>query len=75
MNSPEFRVAVARSGLSNREIAANLKLSEQAYYNKVNGQSEFKNSEIKSLARLLRLTMQGVNDIFFDGSVNQIHEP
>ena len=70
MNSPEYRVAVARSGKTHREIAASLKLSEMALYNKVNGQSEFKNSEIKKLSQILGLTMRDVNTIFFDGLVN-----
>ena len=70
MNYPEFRAAVARSGKTHREIAASLNLSEQALYNKVNGQSEFKNSEIKKLSSLLGLSMWDVNSIFFDGLVN-----
>lgn len=70
MNQREFRGAVAKSGISNRELAGKLNLSEQALYNKVNGKSEFKNSEIKALASILALSMMEVNDIFFDASVN-----
>ena len=73
MNYPEFRVAVARSGATNRELAAALGLSDQAFYNKINGQTEFKNSEIKKLAAKLCLSMEEVNRIFFDGEVNLIH--
>lgn len=70
MNSGEFRMAIARAGTSNREVAANLGLSEQAFYNKINGRTEFKNSEIVKLTKLLRLSMDAVNIIFFDGNVN-----
>lgn len=70
MNSPEFRAAVARSGRTNRELAKSLGLSETAFYNKVGGQTQFKNSEIKKLAELLSLSMASVNAIFFDGCVN-----
>lgn len=70
MNCGEFRVAIARAGTSNREVAASLGLSEQAFYNKMNGRTEFKNSEIIKLTRLLGLSMESVNLIFFDGSVN-----
>lgn len=70
MNQSEFRVAVARRGISNRAMAGRLELSEQAFYNKINGQSEFKNSEIKALAEMLGLSMAEVNAIFFDGEVN-----
>lgn len=70
MNYPEFRAAIARSGITNRELAHSLGLSEQAFYNKANGQTEFKNSEIKKLSGLLRLSMDAVNQIFFDAMVN-----
>ena len=67
MNYPEFRAAVARSGITNRDLAGSLGLSEQAFYNKVNGQTEFKNSEIKKLSSILRLSMDAVNAIFLTG--------
>lgn len=70
MNSCEFRVAVVRAGISNRELANRLRMSEQTLYNKINGQTEFKNSEIKTLAETLKLSMREVNTIFFDGKVN-----
>lgn len=64
MNQREFRGTVAKSGISNRELAGKLNLSEQAFYNKINGKSEFMNSEIKTLASILSLSMAEVNDIF-----------
>lgn len=70
MNYPEFRAAIARAGITNRELAAKLGLSEQAFYNKMNGRAEFKNSEIKHIANALALSMRSVNTIFFDGVVN-----
>ena len=70
MNSPEFRTAIARAGISNRDIAAKIGLSEQAFYNKLSGKTEFKNSEIQKLATILSLSMNSVNVIFFDGKVN-----
>lgn len=70
MNYPEFRAAVARAGVTNRELASGLGLSEQAFYNKLNGKAEFKNSEIKRITMILALTMDSVNQIFFDGIVN-----
>lgn len=70
MNSPEFRTAIARAGISNRDIAAKIGLSEQAFYNKLSGKTEFKNSEIQKLATILSLSMNAVNVIFFDGKVN-----
>lgn len=69
MNIPEFRAAIAKSGETNRALASQINLSEQAFYNKLNGKSEFKNSEIKRLAQLLGLSMSEVNIIFFDNCV------
>ncbi len=70
MNQGEFRAAVARANISNRLLSAHLGLSEQAFYNKMSGKTEFKNSEIVKLADILNLTMNDVNLIFFGGSVN-----
>lgn len=70
MNYSQFNAQIAQKGISKRDIAANLGMSEQALYNKLNGQTEFKNSEIKKIAELLNLSMEAVNIIFFDGSVN-----
>ncbi len=70
MNTPELRAAVARSGKTNRELAKSLGLSETAFYNKVGGQTQFKNSEIKKLAELLGLSLEAVNVIFFDGKLH-----
>ena len=70
MNTAELRAALARKGLTNREVSARLNISEQAFYNKVNGNTEFKNSEIKLLAQILGLSMEDVNIIFFGSIVN-----
>ncbi len=70
MNCPELKAAIARAGVTNRRLASRLGLSEQAFYNKVQGETEFKGSEIKCLATELGLSMQGVNLIFFDQEVN-----
>lgn len=70
MNLAEFRAAVARANVANKTLAAHLGLSEQAFYNKMSGKTEFKNSEIVKLADILKLTMSDVNAIFFSGVVN-----
>lgn len=67
MNSLEFRTAIARAGISNRDIAAKIGLPEQAFYNKLSGKTEFKNSEIQKLAAILLLSMNAVNVIFLMG--------
>lgn len=70
MNCPELRAAIARVGITNRRIAEYLGLSEQAFYNKIQGETEFKGSEIKGLAKVLNLSMRDINTIFFDKDVN-----
>ena len=70
MNAQEWRAEVARAGLTNRSVAKEIGMSEQALYSKLSGRREFKNSEIKAIARLLGLDLVGVNTIFFDGEVN-----
>ena len=70
MNNQELRVAMAKAGTTNRDLAKELGLSDQAFYNKINGITEFKNSEIIRLAHALSLSMDAVNSIFFDGMVN-----
>ena len=70
MDYSSLRAEIARAGVSNKALAAHLGLSEQAFYNKVAGRTEFKNSEIKALAKELSLSMATVNYIFFDNMVN-----
>lgn len=70
MNQGEFRAAVARANISNRVLSARLGLSEQAFYNKMSGKTEFKNSEIVKLADILNLSINDVNNIFFGNLVN-----
>ena len=70
MNCTELRASIARAGVTNRSLAAQLGLSEQAFYNKIQGETEFKGSEIKNIARALGLSMNDVNFIFFDQEVN-----
>lgn len=64
MNRTELRAEIARKGLRNRFIANELGLSEQTFYNKLNGTTEFKESEIKALIRILDLSPARIDEIF-----------
>lgn len=64
MNRNELRAEIARKGKSNKAIIRALNISEQAFYNKMSGNSEFKESEIKKLIEILELTVEDVNRIF-----------
>lgn len=70
LNCPELRASIARAGVSNRKLSETLGISEQAFYKKIQGSTEFKGSEIKKLANILCLSMADVNNIFFDAMVN-----
>ena len=64
MNRVELRAEIARKGVSKRAISAALGISETALYNKLDGASEFKESEIKKLVVVLDLSPDDVNRIF-----------
>lgn len=70
MNRSELRAEFARQGISNRTIASELNISEQAFYNKMSGTSEFKESEIKKLIQILGLSASDVDRLFLSENVN-----
>lgn len=70
MNYPELRASIARNGMTIRSISSEIGITEQALHNKLAGKAEFKNSEIKKIATLLSMSMEDVNNIFFDSVVN-----
>lgn len=65
-----LRVSIVRSGLTNRAVAKHIGISEQAFYSKLRGDTEFKGSEIKSISVLLGLTPEEIDSIFFKEYVN-----
>lgn len=46
-------------------IAEALGITRQAFYKKLDGKREFKNSEMKKLAEILHLSSKDRDDIFF----------
>lgn len=64
MNRDELRAAIARKAISKKELAKELGLSSVSLYNKLTGKCEFKESEIRTLIRVLELTPESVNLIF-----------
>ncbi|QUH28253.1 hypothetical protein [Vallitalea guaymasensis] len=66
-NTIELEIAIKRSGLTKREIAKQLGLSEMGLYKKIKNITEFKASEIFLLSKIL-----AINDkekIFFSEKV------
>lgn len=70
MNQAELRASIARNSMTVRGLSNELNISEQTMQNKLSGNTEFKNSEIVKLAGLLSLSLEEVNQIFFDSNVN-----
>lgn len=66
MNSNKLKAAAVLNGLQMRDIIRALDMADQTFYGKMNGKSEFKLSEIRTLRNVLRLTDQQVNEIFFE---------
>lgn len=65
MNNSLLSDKIGSSKLSISSIAESLGLTRQGFYNKLNGESEFKGSEIKKLSALLNLSTQEKEAIFF----------
>ena len=64
-NTKELRIAIERSGYRIYFIAQNLGLTYTGFQKKVNGESEFKATEISKLSKLLKLSVAERDRIFF----------
>ena len=58
----KLEIEIRRNGLSKKEVAAALGLSEQGFLLKLNNKTEFKASEIRKMCELLHLKD---NSLFF----------
>ena len=65
MNANELSAELARNNLSVPKAADAIGIGKKAFYSKMKGETEFKQSEIKGLKKLLNLTDERVNAIFF----------
>jgi len=70
-NLEMLREKIDGSGYKIQYIASALNLSYQGFLNKLKGLSEFGNSEISSLCKLLHLTIEEMMQIFFDDLVDE----
>lgn len=65
-DSIEFEVALKRVGLTKKEVAKQLGISEMGLYKKINNITEFKASELSKLYKLFKLeTIESQQKIFF----------
>ena len=64
----ELELAIKKAGLTKRELAQKLGLSEMGFYKKINNITEFKASELEALIRILHI--EDVGKIFFSNKVD-----
>ena len=57
--------AIYESGLKLQAIARKMEISRMCLWNKIQGRTEFKASEITSLSKILNLSAEQRDDIFF----------
>lgn len=70
MNFQLLNIKIESLGLSKSTIAEELGITRQGLYNKLNGEREFKGSEIKKLIQILGLDEQEQQSIFFADDVD-----
>lgn len=65
-NTVELEVAIKRAGITKRELAGRLGLSEMGLYKKINNITEFKASEIYKICNILSIEDRKRDLIFFN---------
>ena len=71
LNGAMLNEKIEAAKLTRNAIADSLGITRQGLYNKLAGQNEFKESEIKRLIELLDLTEQEQRAIFFTNDVGE----
>ena len=74
MNPIEFKVAQIRADISKEDMAKNLGINLATLYRKINGESDFTLSELKQLKKMLGLSKEDVDRIFFDDILTETQE-
>lgn len=70
MNVNKLRAKLFEHGISPEEMAQKLKISKTAFYRKLRGVTEFKQSEIMGIITFLDLNYQDIHEIFFAQKVS-----
>ena len=71
LNLDLLNFKIEQSHTSKSEIAEALGITRQGLYNKLNGEKEFKGSEIKIISQMLNLSANERDNIFFADFVDK----
>lgn len=74
VNPIEFKIAQIRAGVSKEDIVKYLGVNPATIYRKFNGESDFTLSELRKLKKMLNLTNEDVDRIFFSESLTGTQE-
>jgi DNA-binding XRE family transcriptional regulator len=74
VNPIEFKIAQIRAGVSKEDIAKFLGINPTTVYRKFNGESDFTLSELRTLKKVLNLSKDDVDRIFFSESLAETQE-
>lgn len=66
MNWIMLEAKTKEAGLTNEKISKELQIDPVTYYRKKRGESDFFRGEIQIIRKLLKLTQEEVEKIFFD---------
>lgn len=70
MNITEFKVEMLRNKVNRTKLAEELNISKSALSKKINGVNEFSRKDISICKKVLNLTPQRVDEIFFNTNVD-----
>ena len=65
LNQTEFKVAQIRANVTKEDIANSLGINVATVYRKFNGESDFTLSELQTLKKMLNLSKDDIDRIFF----------
>ena len=64
-NVDDLNKIISDAGFTNEKIAFELGITRQGLFKKLKNKTEFKQSEIAKLSKLLKLNNEQINSIFF----------
>lgn len=70
MNSNKLKARMVEMGINGQSLSAEIGISESAFYRKLGGSSEFTQSEISDIARVLCMDNESIIAVFFAEAVS-----